>query len=295
MTKKRIKTVESFREDFIVKSIMDEKLTKVRNPAIFREYDLDGNLITEISYGHGGDLSEKYGYRWDSGKLTEKTTYFSEDEVAETETYHYSGDKIDFIKKTYAEGFEETIRYNYDNQGRIVSKITDEDGEKELIDYDNNIKKIQRFDEDDTLMEVVQQTLNVDGKVISEVVEIPNEGHFSRHDYEYFQDKIVKQAEKDRDGQTIKEIATQYDDDKKPIEIQTIEGENITVLKMEYDAQGNEIGQTEIFNEEISHQVRRNFDEWGNVLETHVEIFGEEGILTMNYSIYYNYQFFEED
>ncbi len=295
MTKKRVKIVESFREDFVVKSFLDEKLTKVRNPAIFREYDSSGNLITEITYGHGGDLSEKYSYRWIDGKLAEKTTYFTEDEVAESDIYHYSAGKIDHVVKAYSEGFEEIIRYSYDDQGRLISKITDEDGEREVISYDGNSKKIELFDEDDELIEIVHQTYNGEGHLISELVENPKEGQISRQEYEYQQGRLTKQIEKGRNGQILKETQTQYDPDGNPIEIRTKEGENITVLKMEFDTQGNEITQIEIFNEYLSHQVKRSYDEWGNVLETHVEAFGDDGTQTMMYSIYYEYQFFEEN
>lgn len=296
MSKRKIKKIESFREEFIVQSIMDEELTTVKNPAVNKEFDEDGNLILEIQYSFGGAISEKYSYRFQNGKMVEKNTYFDEEEIAETEIYEYENDKISKLTKKYNEGYEEEFRFEYNAQGKLISKkSTEEDGEKQIYEYSSNETEVKSYNEDGELISSEKSIFDDKQNLIKSISQNFDLETFTNTEYQYDENNnVILEIEKDESENVIQVIKTEYDSKGRPSKTITKSDKNSTILTLEYDEFDNEIHQLEVDEDgEVNYNVKRKYDKEGNIIETNVEIFGHGVEQDMVYNIYYNYEFFD--
>jgi len=298
MAKRKIKIMEAVRFDYTIQSIQDEEISIVENPAFYREYDENENLIKEIIYGPGGYLSEKYAFVYQDGKMIEQIVYLDENTIAEHQYFEYQEDRIVKQITKYQEGEDET-RWVYDDMGRIISKTTYDEGdesEKTIYKYENNLIRKQKFDEGELILE--------------EFKEMDSEGHLIKFrsnnivdeeeiitSYRYSASgNLEVETQTSPNGKLIQRIENQYNESGQQISMRTTDGHSSSLIEFKYDDNGNEIFQLETNEDgEINHKVDRKMDSEGNILETDVSIFYHGEGMDSRYHINYNYTFFEDE
>jgi len=94
----------------------------------------------------------------------------------------------------------------------------------------------------------------------------------------------------------MQRIENEFDEKGKQRSMKITTPESVSFIKFEYDEAGNEIYQLETNEQgEINHQVRRNYDNEGNLLDSDVEMFYHGQGMDSHYEIKYEYTFFEEN
>lgn len=287
--------METTREEYVVKSPLDKELTLEKHTAIHREYDEKGRILLDINYDFRGNISEKYAYCYDELRIIEKSTYFDENEIGEKELYFYEGEKLKKIKVQYVEGYEEIFELSYDKEGRKISKSTvSEEGEKQLIEYNEQMEIIYNYNEDNELesKEVIERDKK--GLLISKESENYFMETYELIKYHYNNnDKISTELHYDRNGNETDKIEFEYDTNYRPIVIRTISEAGESFLYLSYDKNGNEILQEEKDEDGlVNHRVEREFDDEGNVLKTHVQIFNHGYYIDSEYTLRYQYEFY---
>jgi hypothetical protein len=293
MAKRKVKELKSVREELVLESLHDEELTPTTFPALHRVFDEEGRLLLEETYGMDGQLAEKFTYRYENNLVAEKGTWMDENELAEKEVFFYKGDKLDYIIKSYNEGYEEKIILTYDAENRLLSrKPEDDEGESEEISYGDNTKTIVKHDEFGELSTTEKLYFDKKNQLIQKEVHDHIEDETTTHHYRYDSNgNIIQEEIKNHRGEkTI--IETSYNDKQLPIQIITTSADGKTILDLSYDDSGNEIAQVEMDGENMSHKVSRKYDDDGNILETHVELFGNGQDISRIYTLKYAYEFF---
>ncbi len=297
MGKSKIKTAKATRFDYTVRSIRDEEIEIVENPAYYREYDEEGNLTMEVIYGPGGYLSEKYGFVYKDGKTVEQLTYLDEETVAEHQFIEYHGDKISKIVTKYEEGFQDETLFTYDEKGRLLSKITyddGEEGEKQINDYQGDMLVEKYFDEYGNLEKQVFVRTDSEGRITDSKTEFSEDDSYEEVRYEYDEEgKVLSEKHSGTYDKAVKDIFYRYDEKGNLTETETRSTEGTVVVEITYDKAGNEVGQIEKNEDgELNHKVKRKFDSAGNVTEIEVEIFNHGLEIDQHYLIKYEYEFY---
>jgi YD repeat-containing protein len=298
MSDKKIKITKATRFDYTIESFQDEEIKIVENPAYYREYDENGNLTEETIYGPGGYISEKYSFVYNNGKVAEQKTWLDETTVAEHQFFEYEGDKLVKIITKYEEGYSDETRLEYDDKGRLVSKITfddGEEGEKQLTEYNGNGQTTIKYDEYGN--KESEETTETDDKgnvTYRKIIDF-NEETEEETRYEYDSSGKITGEEHSGNyegaGRTVENF---YDEKGRLIKTitKTTDG-NQTILEIGYDENGNEITQVEKNDAgELNHTVKRNYDENGNVVDTEVEIFNHGYDMDQHYVIKYEYVYY---
>lgn len=298
MSKQKIKIAKATRFDYTIQSFQDEEISIVENPAFYREYDEDGNMTLEIIYGPGGYLSEKYAFVYKNGKMIEQIVYMDEDTIAEHQFIKYQEDKLFEQITKYQEG-EDITKWTFDNEGRIISKITydeDEEGEKLLYTYENNTVRKQIYDSGELEIDEVE-ILDDKGRVTENRTINNVEENYVITTYEYSpKDEVLIEIQKTEEGKLIQKIENEFDANGKQTTMKITTPDSFSLTKFEYDEAGNEIYQVETNEQgEVNHQVQRSFDHEGNLLESSVELHYHGQGMDARYEIKYDYSFFEEN
>ena len=297
MAKRKIRVMKAIRFDYTIQSFQDEEISIIENPAFYREYDENENMIKEIIYGPGGYLSEKYAFVYQDGKMIEQIVYLDEDTIAEHQYFEYQEDKIVKQITKYQEGEDET-QWVYDDKGRIISKTTYDEGEesdKTIYKFENNSIHKQIFDEGDLVLEEFE-VMDSEGHVIEnrnnnliDEVEAITTYNYSASG------KVEVETQTSPNGKLLQRIENEYGENGQQIAMRTTDGYATSFIEFKYDDNGNEIFQLETNEEgDINHKVERKFDGEGNIMETEVSIFYHGEGMDSRYHIKYDYTFFEE-
>jgi len=201
---KKIKSIAITQYDYIIRDFRDEELDIHGHPHHFTEFDRNGHPLKEIKYDRKGDFEEMFSFEYDEkGLLVRESYYPEEDMAAEETTYEWDskGLLVNSIKH-YLEGSADTTTYFYDDNHRLVKKITaseDEEPQEEIFEYEGEPHDAQGIaDEQDTNHRI---TRNENGQVILEEVYSDEEVLLTKIERKFNEDGNPSEVEIYIDGQ----------------------------------------------------------------------------------------------
>ena len=297
MQEKKIKSITSKRFNYIIKSLQDNEVDIDEVPSSYKLFDLNGNLICEISYNSEGVISEKTEFDYVDNLLIQKRIFLDETEVAEYRKYFYDiHGNIDYVLVQYTDDTEEKIIYQYDADHNLISKKSEEgDGGYEVLKYDGkNLIFHQIIDDFDEVEKEENRKYSSDGRLILIDLKRYEDGELRNILIHFDIDsKIFLEEVKDKNNALIESKYLNYNDKGHLIEIKTISDEEERILNFEFDENGNEILQQDVDSQQnIHHSVKRTFDENNNVLSADVEIFNYGKAIDFHYKIEYSFIYF---
>jgi len=298
MNKRKIKIAKAIRLDYTLKSIKDEDISIVEYPALYRQFDHDGKLLEELSYDSNGNLAEKYSFVYKDGILKEQIIFMDDESIGEHKFFEYSDGRISKIITKYAENYSDETAISYDAEGRLISKITydeGEEGEKHLYEYSNDSNTYKIFDDYGKLETQEKRKFSSEGNLVQLVTTDYKDDIETTTDYTY-NDKnfLIEEISRNKKNLIISNIIYSYDE-KGNIEKSVLStGKTIITSSYKYDDHNNEIEHIESNKEgEINHSIVRTYDEDGNILTTEAEIFMHGMGIDSKYALKYDYIFFE--
>lgn len=183
------------------------------------EFDEQGNEILNISYMAPEQIEHKVETEYDENghKIAEKN-YTEEDEISEAFRFERDNSGLVLTETiVYMDGSESIKEFKRDSQAHTVEITThDEDGELEervsiKLDSNDNVLKLQMFDEDNQLAKEEINTIE-DNKLVRKQV---YESGQLMADYSYtYNDKdlLTSQTNRSPKGELIERIVLEYDD-----------------------------------------------------------------------------------
>ncbi len=143
MEKRNIKTIKTFTQsDYI--SIDYRKIAEVeKHLTSFKEYDLKGNLIREITYSPVGEIENNYSSEYDENNYQIVNNIFDENnKLLERHEYQREKDGRILVEKCfYSESSDfDTTYYKYDDNNNLIEK-TNFDSDNELYAIKKNVYK----------------------------------------------------------------------------------------------------------------------------------------------------------
>ena len=267
------------------------------------EFDAKGNLTEQSVYTQDGVLVERIINEFDANGFLIREKYLADaDETSEEKSFQRD-DKGLVLKefKHYNDGSFDTTTYEYDNQYRIVSKVTmNDEGEIEqkiLNEYrDDFLVKTQTFDGENNLVQLDEFKYDEKGNSV-EHKKIDNESGTNAFIVTSYNHHGRKKEEitYDEDGDIINE--TSYAEDEKGRLLNIIEegSEKDFAIKFTYDEQDNIIHQEELSNQgKQLVSVKREFDKDNNLIRSEVYIDGQGQTLPQHYEVCIEYTFYDE-
>lgn len=267
------------------------------------EFDSKGNLSEQSVYTQDGILVERIINEFDANGFLIREKYLADaDETSEEKSFQRD-DKGLVLKefKHYNDGSFDTTTYEYDNQYRIISKVTmNDEGEIEqkiLNEYrDDFLVKTQTFDGENNLVQLDEFKYDEKGNSV-EHKKIDNESGTNAFIVTSYNHHGRKKEEitYDEDGDIINE--TSYTEDEKGRLLNIIEegSEKDVAIKFTYDEQDNIIHQEELSNQgKQLVSVKREFDKENNLMRSEVYIDGQGQTLPQHYEVIIEYTFYDE-
>jgi YD repeat-containing protein len=137
---KKIKSITVSRHDDVIRSVNEEDAEVVESRHLYSEFNIAGQPVQEIKYDRSGGFEERSDYAYnEAGQLISECYYPAEDELAEKKLYDWNeAGQVVASHKEYSDGSVDHTRYFYDDQGRLVRRVTtseDEEEETEEIEY----------------------------------------------------------------------------------------------------------------------------------------------------------------
>lgn len=297
---KKIKSITVYKYDHQAGIPINEQDDKGHKYS-FTEMNDQGNVTLDVKYNAAGGIEDKFVHNYnDKGHLIEEFIFMQDDEIADHKTYE-PDEKGNIIRelKHYADGTTDTIEYKLDEQGKILEKTTtDSDNEieaKEIYTYQNN--KLAGKEEYEYGELVAKESILYDdsGKSI-ENSKWQIDGEVHRNKYTWDEngriEKVLTYNEKDK---LISKSLYSYNDKNKVTEIDEENLRGRTITTMTYDEQGNAVEQTEANGQgEINNTVSRKFNDRNDVVETKVFIDLHGSSINQEYTLRYEYEYFEE-
>jgi len=266
----------------------------------FTEYSEEGLPLVDIDYNEFGEIEQKIMNSF-SGKLKVETkVYQSDDELTEWKTFEYTEEGLLLSEMLhYQDGSVDTIHYSYDEQKRLISKITvnsDEEQEARIEWLYDNGKLISEtaFNDENKMIVRNTNTWDTEGILVESLVE-EFDGKLRAWRKHFF----------DPDGNRIKTLRYNHKDQLIEISKFFYEGNLLVRIEdedqlrknlviMEYDEKGNVVKQTETDKaEELVSSVYRTFDEDNRPLTSRVYMSGHGLRQDQNYLLTYMYDFFD--
>ena len=300
MTKK-VKSVEIARHDLILKDISAQEANFVEHKYKYTEYDEQGNITLDITYGENDREEERVENSYDeNGRLTEEVFYDEQGDVTERKSYEYDEKgKMQQEYKHYLDGSRDVISYVYNGQDQLMKKIhKDEDDVVEKTEYfkyeGDRPAMTEMFDENNELIYKSIKKYDENGNLVEEAVDDREtfEQYALRHTYD--QDgKRIETIRLDKEGNVLEKASFSINPKGEITEAVQETPYNVITTNMEHDAKGNLIKQEEYNGQnQLNHRLERSFDENDNLTESNVFIdFHGEGI-NRNYLLKYQYNFF---
>ncbi|MCD6113586.1 MAG: hypothetical protein J7J86_10030 [Bacteroidales bacterium] len=299
---KLIKFVTLYKYDYLIENVLSDDLKIKKNKLQYLEKDKYGNIIQEINFDDLGEFQDKHINKYnDKGLLIEEILYDEDDQIIES--YFYNRDENGLLinkKIRYIDGSEDTELYNYDENDNLVEKILSDSDDyierKEIFKYsDNKMISKEEYDEDNKLVSKITNVYDEDGRLIETTMWDEEQGNIklvNKYNNKGFREKVFKYNDK---GQLI-EKNEYFEDDKKRI-YQMIEETPFekNIIKFSFDDKGNVVLQEEYNRDNVLvSSIERKYDEDNNVLETIVSVDGQGRALSQNYTLKYEYEFFDE-
>ncbi len=299
--KKLIKSITSYREDYLLKNAQTDKIDTKKFKLSYTEYNKQDKIIEDIRYNQDGSIEQMYKYRYDDkGQMIEETLSYSEDETAEKRTFEL--DDKGLVKKEfrpYLDGSVDTLVYNYDSENNLIEKtIIDSDNDidsKEVFEYNNKkltkesayegtdnliSYNIYKYDEAGNRVETIKWEAEDNKKI--KIVDCFNEKGSRTKSLVYNSlnqliSKTIFIEENDKIIQIIEE--NQYKKD---------------TTNIIYDKKGNIIEEKEYnIKNQLNHKVTKEYNDNNDIIESAVFIDRHEQGINQDYVVRYEYEMFE--
>ena len=300
---KKTKSVTMFRSDAIFLNGPEndpEFSTYKHNETTYDEF---GNITSEIRYAPDGTETDKQIFKYDEkGQLIEEINYLDTGEIAEHMTYERNENK-QVVKafKHYLDGSTDTIVYKRDENGNVIEKLTldseDEVEAKEIMVYENNRLINHKFYEFNEL--VMEESFIYDdkGNIISQYKWEAEENEKIRFD-NFYNDNgdLIKSLKFNNEEKLVERYIYERNKNSLPVSIEEESSQGKIITRIEYDDKGNAIKQTETDeNGNINNQIIRKYDSNSLLTESEVYINIRLRAITQEYTLKYEYAFFDED
>ncbi|MBE0662446.1 MAG: hypothetical protein IH597_08255 [Bacteroidales bacterium] len=267
------------------------------------EFNAKGNLTEQSVYTQDGALVERIINEYDANDFLINEKYMADaNETSEEKSFERDEKGLILREfKHYIDDSVDTTTYQYDNQYRIISKVTvNDEGEieqKVFNEYrDDFLVKTQIFDGENKLLQLDEFKYDEKGNSV-EHRKVDNESGTNAFIVTSYNSLGRKKEEitYDEDGDIISE--TSYAEDEKGRLLNIIEesSEKDVAIKFTYDEQDNIIQQEEISNQgKQLVSVKREFDKENNLIRSEVYIDGQGQTLPQHYEVNVEYTFYED-
>lgn len=303
MENRKIRLERGYRSDFTIRSVMDEEVNIVRYLYLEKEYDENGNLVSEKTFDEEGSYQEftTCGYDHRNRKIWIQNQF---DEVEITDTIHFEfgeGEQPISARKVYADGSEDSIIYTYDPDGNLIErKVMSEEGDVEEVAvrrYNANGQEV--FYERTEQGEVVfreEQEYNEAGKPVRVVLWEGDSDRTTEHRVLYDEEGYQKRLERyDETGRILGKTEILRQEEGRPLEILDQSDTGINRTLFTYDEKGRAVLQQEFNSEELLiNEIIRTYDEADNLIATEVTSDRQGLGMNMHYRIDYEYLYFGE-
>jgi hypothetical protein len=184
----------------------------------FQEFDMNNNLIKDVSYHPSGEIDSASGFKYDSEKrLKEEIHYFENDQVGEIIRYKLNAEgKPTEIETTYADE-SQSVRKISRFENMISVKSYDEDGElegEELVKLNSDGRVVEEinFDEDQEIIQRTTNQYNEAGRVITKTKYGEDDEFLVKAEYDYDENgNIVSETQLNQKGKLINRINYTFD------------------------------------------------------------------------------------
>ncbi|HRZ42321.1 MAG TPA: hypothetical protein P5228_06415 [Bacteroidales bacterium] len=303
MEERKIRMERGYRNDFTIRSVVDEEVDIVRYLYLEKEYDENGNLLTEKTLDEEGNYQEftTYGYDERNRRILVQN-HFDEEEITDTTHFEFGeGEQPVGARRVYADGSEDSILYTYDPQGNLIErKVVNEDGDiEELVVRRYNMNHQEVFYERTEQGEVVfreEQEYNTAGKPVRVVLWEGDTDRTTEHRVIYDDDGYQKRLEKYNDtGRLVAVTEILRQEEGRPLEVSDQAEGGASRTLFTYDDQGRAVLQQEFNAEDLMiNEIIRSYDEAGNLITTEVTSDRQGLGMNMHYRIDYEYLYFSE-
>jgi len=202
---KMVRSITVTQHDYIIRNVNDEEVDIHGHPNHYSEYDPDGRPLKEISYSRQGEFEEMYQYGYDpQGNLVHESYFPVEDEIAEEKTFvrNEAGQVLRALKH-YQDGSLDTIAYEYNDAGALISRVTTTD--------EGEVEQVETFEWENGVM-VKHQVTDESGEPIPGPDESPIKPNQTRITHNE-KNQVVTEEELDEDGEVYMTVNRTYNED----------------------------------------------------------------------------------
>ncbi len=296
---KKIKSTSIYRYNYIIQNINADEVDLEEYLFQYFEYDTKGNETLEVNYTPDGVVQDKTEKQYDdAGRFTEQKYYDGEDLLAEH--LSFERDEQGKILKEYLhylDGSKDTTTYEYDQDGKLVSKILRDDEaqveQEEVFAYEGGQRVLYENYEGGELVKKEESGFDEAGNLVSTHVTDHELEDFYRLEHEYEDGKRIRSFRYDEGNKLIEKLEFRYEQENVKLVVQQSPVGKV-VQQFEHDEKGNVLKQEE-FNKDnqLNNSIERTYDEDGNLLEEKVYINLHGQGIDRNYILSYKYDFMD--
>lgn len=294
------KSATLYKYDLVAENIHAQELEVKGMKYSYNEYDEKGSETLEIKYNAKGRIEEKYKNTYDkNGYLIEEITYLDGKEIAEHKTY-VRDEKGAITKafKHYQDDSKDTLEYKYNKDGLILEiKTIDSYGEVEAIEiseYDGKNLILNEKSEYEEVMEKDTWQYDEKGNVINNE-HWTEEGGTVKFTNAYDDDNnLIESLIYNKKGDLVSKSLYTYNNQNKIVTVVEKNPGVLNTTEISYDENGNAVKQEEKNKAKvINNSVTRTFNEYNDVIETIVFIELHGRGVNQNYSLKYEYEYYD--
>ena len=245
------------------------------------QYDPKGQLILEEAYTPDAALEHKSTYTYnDLGQLTEEILMEGDGFISEHKSMEY--DETGRLVKEflhYNDGsFDETL-ISYNSDGLVVKReTTDSEGESGhsvVFGYESGRLLWEReMDEEENILGEKTYEYDAAGNLVTESVSGFDEEFTLTHEYDEHGNRSISRRY-NAEGHLVEKNTYTRDEQGRVVEIKEESKTGVEFVKMEFDAAGNNTKQFTLdSNDKVISTIERQYDEFGKILSTQVNIAG---------------------
>ncbi len=299
---KKLKSETTYRFNQVIESVNADEIEIKKHKSSYNEYDINGNLIKDISYNNDESINQMFVYKYnEDGYKQEEQLYYDEDEIADRKTFETdkNGKTINAYNH-YTDGSKDIIKHTYDENNNLTEiLLVDDDGdieEKQIYIYENGkitLKEITNENNETIIKEECKY--NEKGDEIERTSFDAENKSFTKTQF-IFNDnnewsKILKH---DREGILIEKSTYNYNDKGRLIELISESPQRKTRMEFKEDDNENIIEQIEYNdNNEINYKLNRTFAANGTLDEVKIFIDMHGAGINQNYTNKYEYEYFD--
>ena len=267
------------------------------------EFDREGRTVSQASFSSEGILQEKIAREFDvEGRVIKEFYFAEEDEPSETVAFERDGSgRLLREIRTYIDGSVDTTTCQYDQEERLVEKVTvDDEGvtdkQEKFIWKEKQLVAHEVIDSGGDITEKDEYGYN-DRGLVSEHRRVSTEtGENFRLVIRYDKEgRKTSDALYDADDDLMEMTRYEYDDAGVLLASSVESPGNKRVTRFLYDEKGNPLGQEE--NDEAGNRVvwvENSYDDQGNIEGSVVFINGRGVSMSQHYELRYDYEWFNE-